>query len=129
MDIEKVKYLAADMAAQVATLSAQIAAMMRELSEPRPTPLETFLAEQCYQVPGASILFSEFFERFKFWMEQEEIEGRRNWISKMKVIKALPQNIPYGIKHSNQRYVGNLSWEPGEPSTSLVVKKGKLKPK
>lgn len=96
------------------------------------SPLENFIAEQCFEVAGESVLFSEFFDRFKLWLESEEIEKRSDWTSKMKVIKALPHNFPYGIRHSNQRYVGNISWENVKPdpnAKSLTVKNGKLKPR
>jgi len=96
------------------------------------SPLETFIAEVCYEVPGEMIQFTEFYDRFKQWLEDEEVEKRSEWSSKAKVIKALPHSFPYGIRHSNQRFVGNLSWEnmkPAPESKSLTVKNGKLKPK
>lgn len=96
------------------------------------SPLETFIAEHCYEVSGEAIQFTDFFERFKLWLEAEEIESRGDWTSKQKIIKALPHSFPYGIKHSNQRFVGNLSWEnltPRPDAVPLTVKDGRLKPR
>jgi hypothetical protein len=96
------------------------------------TPLEIFIDEQCHLVNGDFILFSEFFDRFRQWMEDEEIEDRGKWSAKMTVIKFLPHHFPYGIRHSNQRFIGNISWEKKTPEPDakpLIVTNGKLKPK
>jgi hypothetical protein len=94
-------------------------------------PLETFIADHCYEVAGSMILFSDFYERFKLWMEEEGIEDRGNW-HKVKVSKSMPHKFPYGIHNSNQRHVGNLSWENVKPNPGakpLTVKNGRLKPR
>ncbi len=96
------------------------------------TSLEQFIAEQTFEVPGSMILFSEFFDRFHHWMAEEDIEDKDKWVAKIKVVKGLPHKYPYGIKHSNQRFIGNLSWENVKPEAGaqlLIVKNGKLKPK
>jgi hypothetical protein len=96
------------------------------------SPVEQFIAERCFEVDGAMILFKEFHERFKEWLHDEGIDGAEEWKNKEKVKKALPYRFPYGIRHSNQQHVGNLSWENVQPQPGakpLVVKNGKLKPK
>lgn len=95
------------------------------------SPLESFIAENCFEIPGLMIQFSEFYERFKLWMDEEGIESKGDW-SKVKVGKELPHRFPYGVRHSNQRFVGNISWDDVKPEPDaipLIVKNGKLKPK
>src|SRR4051794_23445339 len=70
--------------------------------------LDRFISSHCFTVPGAMIQFADFFEHFRFWLKENEINDV--W-TKHRVIRALPPSIPYGIRHSNQRYLGNLSWE------------------
>jgi phage/plasmid-associated DNA primase len=96
------------------------------------SPLETFIAERCFEVSGEMILFTEFFETFQAWMKEEDIEDRGQWSGRTKVARALPHKFPYGVRHSNQRYVGNLSWENKKPEPDaqpLVVRDNKLRPK
>jgi hypothetical protein len=93
-------------------------------------PLETFIDEHCFPVPGATILFTEFRTRFTEWLSMEGLDSKAAGINEMK--SALPHRFPYGIKHSNQRFIGNLSWERVEVDPNavlLVVQKGKLRPK
>jgi len=73
------------------------------------SPLETFIAEQCHHAPGEKILFADFFERFIKWIDPAE---RFEW-SKSKASRSLPSDTPSGASGGgNQRYVGNVSWEP-----------------
>lgn len=95
-------------------------------------PLEAFLADKCFEIPGELVLFTDFFEKFQEWMVTEEIENRGQWGTRTKVARSLPPKFPYGVKHSNQRYVGNISWvsktfDPTVPP--FVLKDGKLKPR
>jgi hypothetical protein len=95
-------------------------------------PVEAFIASHCHEVPGHSILFSEWYERFKVWLVEEEMDGKDEWGSKTKVIKAIPHQFPFGVRNSNQRHLGNISWEQRDPEPNakpLVLKNGKLKPK
>jgi hypothetical protein len=102
----------------------------QQAEESSRSPLEAFIGEHCHSIPGASILFCEFFDRFQLWLKEEEHPDASKWGGKMTVIKNLPHQIPYGVRGANQRYVGNLSWDSTtQPSNSLIVKNGKLKPK
>lgn len=89
------------------------------------TSLETFLAEQCHFVPGAKILFSEFYQKFSEWLSPEE---RYQW-SKIKVSRSLPSDMPTGAGIDNKRFVGNISWQPPqntEQSPPYISINGKL---
>lgn len=88
-------------------------------------PMEVFLAECCHYVPGELVPFVEFYDRFEATLSQQE---RGDW-SKQKVIKRLPERFPYGVKHSNIRSVGNVSWESKEPEAdaqAFICSNGKL---
>ena len=92
--------------------------------------LEQFIAEQCNMTPGAMILFSEFCDRFHKWLSDElGSDALSAWVSKKKIIAGIPQQVPYGIQHSNRRYIGNIAWsdEPQKASTPWIVVDGKLK--
>lgn len=96
------------------------------------TPLEVFLDEQCHEVPGEMMPFSEFFERYKAWLDEEDLEDKGKWVWKAHVSKHMPSKYPFGVYHSNQRYVGNLSFEEKAPKPDaqpIVLKDGKLKPR
>ena len=75
------------------------------------SPLESFITEKCYKVPGKKILFADFYEKFIEWMDPSE---RFEW-SKSKASRGLPSDTPSGASGGgNHRYVGNLSFEPGK---------------
>jgi hypothetical protein len=90
------------------------------------SPLEMFIAEQCHYAPGQKILFAEFFERFMKCLDPAE---RFEW-SKPKVSRSLPSDSPSGASGGgNQRYVGNLSWDPCKDSnaTPYICANNRLK--
>jgi phage/plasmid-associated DNA primase len=90
--------------------------------------LEAFIHDNTHYAPGEKILFSDFFDKFIEWMDTSE---RFEW-SKTKVSRALRSDTPSGSAGGkNQRYVGNLSWEPAKDPDSmpLVCSNGRLKQK
>lgn len=87
-------------------------------------PLERFLCENTHSVPGESILYKDFFDKFQDSLDlTEKLEWNRHRIK-----KEMPPEYPIGRNRSNsQFYVGNLSWEPmnGQIKPSLTIKKVK----
>lgn len=78
-------------------------------------PLETFIAEQCYQVPGEMVEFAEFYKRFLAWLPEE----RRYAWKKSIVLDEIKQRFPYGGYTGNKRMVGNLSFEARTPEPGV----------
>jgi hypothetical protein len=90
-------------------------------------PLACFIAERCYDAPGESILFVDFWAVYRAWTKERGIKDHR---SKGQTATALPDKYPYGVTHSNRRHIGNLSFtKPYGPSRSrlALAKGGKLK--
>lgn len=89
------------------------------------SPLEEFIDEQMFYVPGAMIKFSDFYERFRLWLDPREV---RDW-SKIRVGRELPVRHPKGrlAKEDGQFYIGNISGIEG-PQTDkpLIVINDKL---
>jgi len=80
------------------------------------SPLEEFISDQCYYSPGNKILFADFYDRFAKWLDP----GVRYEWSKSKASRALPSDTPSGASGGgNQRFVGNLSWEPCKDEDAL----------
>ncbi len=77
--------------------------------------LQVFTKEVAHYAPGEKILYAEFYEKFITWMDTSE---RFEW-SKAKVSRALPSDTPGGASGGkNQRYIGNLSWDPPKDPTA-----------
>jgi hypothetical protein len=78
------------------------------------SPLEEFLEEQTYEVPGSKILYSTLYERFEKWLDPND---RVEW-TKIKMGRALPLNFPKGrlLSDGARFYVGNISFEKPEES-------------
>src|SRR5262245_28029386 len=95
-------------AAEQSRLIAQLRRVKRKAIVPceQPSPLDAFIAERCCEVPGALIKFSDFLEEFRLWLTSREID-RKGW-GHVVVSRSLPSRFPYGIKNSNQRFVGNI---------------------
>ncbi len=70
------------------------------------SPVESFIDECCFELPGARTTFTEFYARFIDWMAAED---RDSW-SKTRVGKAIPAQFPYASSTGNARCVGNLSF-------------------
>jgi hypothetical protein len=99
-------------------------------TEENMTPLERFIHEQCHYVPGKVIKYSEFYDKFREYVEPNELV---NW-SLIKVGRNLPPQYPKGRLTSDhaQWYIGNISFGPmddGEPVLSkLIIVGDKLVP-
>lgn len=74
------------------------------------SPLEEFIDETSHYVPGNMCKFSDFFDKFKLWLDPQEV---RNW-TKIRVGRELPTRFPKGrvAKEDGQFYIGNLSFTP-----------------
>jgi hypothetical protein len=85
------------------------------------TLLEVFLEEQCYQVDGESIQFSEFYDTFVKWLEPND---RYDW-TKIKVGRAMPSKFPKGRNPANAQWMfGNISFSDIQPTKPRLVLKG-----
>jgi hypothetical protein len=74
--------------------------------------LESFIHEQCCQVPGEMVEFSIFYKRFLDWLP----EGCRYVWKKGVVLDEIKQRFPYGGYTDNKRMIGNLSFEAKTPA-------------
>lgn len=79
----------------------------RQSEEMHRSALDVFLRDQCCEVPGEKVLFTELYERFIQSLDPAE---RHEW-GKMRVARELPSNFPYGTSTGNKRCVGNLSFD------------------
>jgi hypothetical protein len=80
--------------------------------------LEQFIAEQCYEIPGAAIRFSDFVKAFQASLE---IFQQSEW--KERIIRAVvSEKLMYGrSRKHNQAIIGNLSLDATiQPSTPFV---------
>lgn len=89
--------------------------------------LEMFTDECCHYVPGSTIKFSDFYNRFLEFLSPDQVPF---W-SKIRVGREIPSKFVYGRSpaHANQQFVGNISWvapENGQHNPECVVKGGKL---
>lgn len=93
------------------------------------SPLEMFIDENCFVIPGALLEFGDFHKVFVKWLADEEIEDAAKHSAKMSVIRSLPQGTVYGTGNKNKRYIGNFSFTntPAEDSTPWGVRNGRLK--
>lgn len=87
--------------------------------------LEQFVDDNAFYVTGSTIKFSEFYVKFKEWLDPTEVQ---NW-TKIRVGRELPMKYPRGriMKESGQHFVGNISWIPynhGDPILPKLVRKG-----
>jgi len=94
-----------------------------QAAESNQDPLQTFIAESCYEVPGEKVLFSDFFDRFKASLSAFE---STEW-PKRRVRQGLPVNLPMGKSTGGQIYIGNLSFKPKivPPDTPKYVLAGR----
>lgn len=90
------------------------------------TLLENFIAEECFEIDGELMKFSEFYDRFLEWLGS--MEDKTLW-TKHKVRNEIPPRFVYGVSYkNNQRYIGNISFQPrnGEVKAKITVRNGKL---
>lgn len=97
------------------------------LEESNKTDIERFISDYCARVPGATVLFSEFYERFMLTVPDEEAS---KW-SRIRVSKHLTMFFPIAkiSTDSSGKYIGNLAFRVNshgeeiplpEPSAKLV---------
>ena len=89
------------------------------------TMLELFFRERVHYVTGETILYSEFYDQFREWLDPAQYQ---NW-SKVRVGRELPPDIPKGRVHGpNPAYfLGNISWNArpaGQPIKLKLVQNG-----
>jgi len=88
--------------------------------------LEQFLDERCHIVPGETIKYQEFFDRFVESLDAIDVS---DWKSRKKLSDNLPPRHPVG-KKGPDTHIGNISWQPatGTPKARLVLNKRQLVP-
>ena len=122
MNVDKVRLILRHLETELSELKVELA-----LESSPVRPLDQFLSSQCYEAPGEMISYSDFCQRFSVWLEARGIGPAG--LGKMTIKKMLPRKYPYGIRHSNQRYIGNISWEPAASPDAVpfVAIGGKLR--
>jgi hypothetical protein len=88
-------------------------------------PLESFIVEQCFMVPGEATEFSLFYNKFIEWLPDTQ---RHMW-GKTYVIDEIKQRFAYGCHTNNKRFIGNLTFEakdPEEGAVPFVAREGRL---
>lgn len=97
----------------------------KEIQKRNQSPLESFLDEKCYYVPGNSVPFSEFYSHFAATIDATEI----GYWTKIRVGKSIPRPFVKG-KISNSMAIGNLSLiENTAPSREFICVDNILIPK
>jgi len=88
------------------------------------TLLETFIRENCYEIPGVMTPIADFHTAFISWLEPSD---RLDW-SKQKTSKNMPDRFPKGRNPTNASHCyGNISLNPDiKPTDPLVLVNGKL---
>lgn len=78
------------------------------------TDLETFLDQQCHFVSGKMILLSEFYDRFKDWLDPE----RKSFWTRQKITRYMPPPVAKGrlMRDGAKHYYANISWSPPQPN-------------
>ncbi len=80
--------------------------------EANETMLEAFIRENCYNILGQAILVSEFWERFKEWLDPNEVH---QW-SKIKIGRMMPSKYPKGRLSNNPNvHFGNIAFDSTLP--------------
>lgn len=96
-------------------------------------PLEEFIKQKCFNVPGKVVMYSVFYESFiRFCQEDLALDEQdlRSW-TKIKVGKQLPRWAVKGrsTQHGSQFVVGNLSFkakDPNEPEQKELLLNGEF---
>jgi hypothetical protein len=68
---------------------------------------EEFLADNCFEAPGALMPFKDLFDKF---YESLTVNEKGEW-TKQRAIKKLPSRFPTGNGPGNKKYVANISLE------------------
>lgn len=98
-----------------------------QAQETNKSPLEVFIDEECYFIPGSVVTFAEFYDKFTDWNGSNNIA---EW-SKIRVSKELPQRFPTGrLSSTSTKHIGNISFNQAtQPQEELIAYNGKLTPK
>lgn len=92
------------------------------------SPLEMFIRDHTNFVPGSTIPFSEFYDRYADTMLKGD---ELSYWTKIRVGKSLPPQYPKGKLTGNPNiHIGNMSWcglRQPEPSTRLILRDDYLK--
>lgn len=83
------------------------------------TPLQEFIKEKCFYVPGATVSVSDFYDQFQLWAPPEEL----SYWTKVRVNKNLGQKFPKGRLTDGHHYIGNISFTPPDPQKDANRKK------
>lgn len=95
-----------------------------QAAESNKNPLEEFIEESCFEVPGEKVAFKDFFSKFCESLSAFELAS---W-NKRKVRQNVPDKFPVGISTGGQLYIGNMSATPIDvpPETPKYVSRGRL---
>jgi hypothetical protein len=93
-----------------------------EIQKRNQTPLEYFIDECCFHVPGSIVTFNDFYNRFMSTVESSEY----SYWTKIKVGRSIPR--PYvKAKQNGEAVIGNMAFEKLPPmGMELVCVNGKL---
>jgi len=87
-------------------------------------PLDDFIDNNCYAIPGRSIALKEFKEAFfKTLEEYQETE----WKNDREIVRILSERFPVGRGRGNVQVVGNISFQECEPMTPFTKDGSRLK--
>ena len=86
--------------------------------------LDAFLEDQCFAVDGSLILWGEFYDRFREWLDPE----RRYLWTKTKIGRRIPNKFPKGrlMSDAAKFYIANISWSPGKSDKPYFLDEEKL---
>ncbi len=101
-------------------------AAKQEIQKRNQTPLEQFIDEECYFVPGSIVTFNDFYNHFATAIDATEI----GYWTKIKVGKNIPRPFVKGKLSGGQMQIGNIAFESLPPEgVELICVDGKLEPK
>lgn len=93
-----------------------------EAAEQSMDALSAFIAEHCYEIPGAAIKLTDFKDRFFASLEDFQMG---EWNNRL-IQSRLSESFPVGrAAKLNQVVIGNLSFNPDAEEKAPYVKKGK----
>lgn len=86
------------------------------------TPLQSFLEDKCFYVPGSVISVAEFYDVFSRYVDPDELP---QW-GKKTVNQMLPPQFPKGrLAKDGHHYIGNISFDrAAKATTRLIAKQG-----
>lgn len=83
------------------------------------TPLQEFIKDKCFYIPGNMLSVAEFYERFQEWAPPEEL----GYWTKVRVNKNLGAKYPKGRWTDGNHYIGNVSFNPPDAQRDANKKK------